>query len=93
MSLIKYKDFLTLCKEKMAEAVAPLRVREMRKKAELELCKLESSIAEKEQSIHELGSSYPVYFDALIDAIDELDLTIRRKEQFEKIISEMFPED
>ena len=93
MSLIKYEDVLTLCKEKMAEAVAPLRVREMRKKAELELCKLESTMAEKEQKIHELGSNYPVHFDMLIDAIDELDLTIRRKEQFEKIISEMFPED
>ena len=49
MALIKYKDVLLLCKEKVKEAMAPLRAREMKKKAELEICKLDSAIAEKEQ--------------------------------------------
>jgi len=93
MSLLKYRDVLTLCKEKVKEAMAPLRAREMRKKAELEICKLESTIAEKEQKIQEYASQYPIDFDKLIDAIDELELTKRRKEQFEKIVEEMFGDD
>lgn len=93
MSLMKYKDMLVLCKEKINEAKAPLRAREMRKKAELEVCKLESVLADREQKINELSSEYPVKFDALLDAIDELELTQRRKEQFERVITEMFGEE
>jgi hypothetical protein len=93
MALIKYKDVLLLCKEKVKEAMAPLRAREMKKKAELEICKLDSTIAEKEQKIQEFASEYPINFDKMIDAIDELELINRRKEQFEKIIEEMFGDD
>jgi len=90
MSLLKYKDVLKLSKDKIHEAMAPLRAREMRKKAELEACKLESVIAEKEQQVQELASEYPIEFNRLLDALDDLELTSRRKEQFEKIISELF---
>lgn len=92
MPLIKYKDILVLAKEKITEAMAPLRAREMRKKAELEMCKLESTIAEMEQKIQEHASKYPINFDNLIDSMDELELTLRRQEQFGKIIDEMFSE-
>jgi len=92
MSLLKYKDVLILCKDKIKEAMAPLRAREMRKKGELEICKIDSEIAEKEQKIQEFASEYPINFDKLIDALDDLELIKRRKEQFEKIIEEMFGE-
>jgi hypothetical protein len=92
MSLLKYKDVLALAKEKINEAKAPFRAREMSKKAELEVCKLESTIADREQKIHELSSEYPIDFDKLISALDDLELTKRRKEQFEEIITEMFGE-
>ncbi len=92
MSLMKYKDVLVLAKDKINEAKAPFRAREMSKKAELEVCKLESTIADREQKIHELSSEYPINFDKLIDALDDLELTRRRKEQFEEIINEMFNE-
>jgi hypothetical protein len=88
--LMKYKDNLVLTKEKIKEAMAPLRAKEMKKKAELEICKIDSEIAEKEQKIQEHASEYPIDFDKLINAIDDLDLVKRRKEQFEKIIAEMF---
>ncbi len=93
MALIKYKDVLILCKDKIKEALAPLRAREMKKKAELEVCKIDSQIAEKEQKIQEIASEYPIDFHKMIDAIDDLDLIKRRKEQFEQIIDEMFGED
>lgn len=93
MALLKYKDVLVLCKDKIKEAMAPLRAREMKKKAELEVCKIESDIAEKEQKIQELASQYPIDFHKMIDAIDELDLIKRRKEQFDEIIEEMFGDE
>ncbi len=93
MSLMKYKDVISLTKDKINEAKAPFRVREMRKKAELEVCKLESIIADREQKIDDISCEYPLDFDRLIECMDELDLTKRRKEQFEQIISEMFGEE
>jgi hypothetical protein len=90
MALMKYKEILTLAKEKITEAMAPLRAREMRKRGELEICKIDSLIAEKEQKIQEYASEYPINFDKLIDSLDDLELIKRRKEQFEKIIDEMF---
>lgn len=93
MGLLKYKDALVLCKEKIKEAMAPLRAREMRKKGELEICKIDSDIADKEQKIQEYASTYPIDFDKLLNAIDDLDLIKRRKEQFENIIEELFSEE
>lgn len=92
MALIKYKELLVFAKDKVKEVMAPLRAREMRMKAELEIAKLESTIAEKEQKIQEYASEYPINFDKLIDALDDLALTERRKEQFGKIVNEMFSE-
>jgi hypothetical protein len=93
MALIKYREILTFAKEKVTEVMAPLRAREMKKKAELEMCKLDSTIAEKDQRIQEIAAEYPINFDKLIDAIDELELTHRRKDQFAKIINEMFGDE
>lgn len=90
MQLQKYKDIIALAKEKITEAMAPLRAHEMKKKAELEMAKLESQIAEKEQSIQEAASQYPIEFYKVLDAIDEMELTKRKKAQFEKLIKEMF---
>jgi hypothetical protein len=93
MTLMKYKDILQMAKEKIQESLAPIRAREMRKQAELEVCKLEGTIAGNEQKIQKLASEYPINFSSLIDALDECELTKRRKEQFENIIKEMFGDE
>lgn len=90
MALLKYKDVLGLAKDKIKEVMAPLRAHEMKKRAELEIAKIDSDIAEKEQAIQELAAQYPINFDKMIDAIDELELIKRRQEQFAQIIEEMF---
>jgi hypothetical protein len=63
MALLKYKDLIAAAKDKVKEVMAPLRAAEMQKKAELEVCKIESKIMEKEQKIQELASEYPINFD------------------------------
>lgn len=90
MALMKYSDVLTYAKDKIKEVMAPLRAHEMKKKAELEVAKIEGFIAEKEQHIQEIAAQYPIDFDKMIEAIDDLELTKRRQEQFNKIIAEMF---
>lgn len=87
---MKYSELLKLCKEKIDAALAPLRAMEMKKKAELEICKIESKLAEKEQMIQELSSKYPIDYEKIIDAIDDLELTELRKERFQKLIKDLF---
>lgn len=90
MALIKYAEVLKFAKDKVKEVMAPLRAHEMKKRAELEISKLECTIAEKEEKIQEVSSQYPIDFDQLIEALDDLDLTKRRLTQFQNIIEELF---
>jgi hypothetical protein len=90
MKLLRYKDVLALTKEKLDEAKAPFRAKEMRKRAELTQIELESTIAACEQRLSEECSKYPINFERLADTMDELRLTEHRHNQFTQIIHEMF---
>ena len=90
MKFPKYSEMLKLGKEKLNEMIAPLRANEMKKQAELEICKLESQVAEYEQKVHESLSEYPINFKNIMSALDQVDLTKRRLDQFTKIHREMF---
>jgi hypothetical protein len=92
MQLTAYKDILKLGKEKVQEAMAPMRAKEQRKRAELEMIQLESKICEIEQAIQEVCAAYPIDFEKLIKKIDEQALLERRKKQYGEIIEQMFPE-
>lgn len=92
MKLGKYKELIVLAKEKVQEALAPLRAKEMHMKAHLEVAKLESEIADREQKIQEQSAKYPVEFEKLLDALDDLELLKRRRDQFSALINEMFGE-
>jgi hypothetical protein len=91
MKLTSYNDALKLGKEKLREALIPVRVNKAKKQAELEMCKLEEKIAVKEVAIHDACCVEEVNFGKIIDMQDELGLLERRKDQYEKILSEMFP--
>lgn len=91
MKLTVYEKVLTFAKEKIQEAMAPVRAREMKKKAELEMAKIDGRMIEQEGKIQEMASTYPIDYDRMIGAIDELALLERRKKQFARIVEEMFP--
>ena|ERR1700722_11052001 len=93
MALMKYKEIIKLAKDKVNEVLATPRAHEMQKRAEHEISKLDCSLAEQEQAIQELAAKYPIDFDKLIGALDELELTKRRKTQFQQIIKEMFADE
>lgn len=92
MKLTSYRETLKLGKDKIGEALIPIRVRRARKRAELEMCKLDELIATTEASIHEACCEEDPKFDRIIDLQDELALLERKQSQYQKILDEMFPE-
>jgi hypothetical protein len=90
MKLPSYKSVLKLGKEKMQEALAPIRATQGKMQAQLEIAKLDERIATAEAKIHEICSEHPLNFDKLIEAQDEHALMERRKAQLAKIITELF---
>ena len=93
MKLTPYQKALKMGKEKLSEMLVPVKVNRAKKQAELEMCKLDEEIAVKEAEIHELCTSENVDFAKLIDKQNSLALTERRREQYEKILAEMFPDE
>ncbi|MEE9354216.1 MAG: hypothetical protein V3U75_01365 [Methylococcaceae bacterium] len=92
MKLKSYKEILKMGKEKVNETLAPARANRARKQAELEIAKMEESIASQEAKIMELCAVKELDFDAIIEAQDKYALTERKIKQFQTIIEEMFPE-
>lgn len=91
MKLKPYETVVKMAKDALDAMKAPLRASQMRKKAEGEQLEIESRIMDLDAKIQDLASAYPVDFNKLIEAIDERALLERRRDQFGKIIKEMFP--
>lgn len=92
MKLNAYQQLLKMGKEKVQEMLAIPRAAEMKFKALHEISKLDVKLAEQEGKINDIASTYPIDFDKLIAAQDELALAERRKVQLNAIIADMFPE-
>jgi len=90
MKLPAYKKILQYSKEKVQEALAPIRANQAKKQAELEIAKLDEKVATTESKIHEICAEHPLDFHKLIESQDELALMERRKKQLSKIIEELF---
>lgn len=92
MTLKPYHDLLRMSKEKIDDALAPIRAMRARKQAELEIAKMDEKMATQEAKVHELCTEKEIDFLRIIDAQDEYSLMERRRKQLQKIITEMFPE-
>jgi len=91
MKLTPYKKLITMGKEAVDFALAPVRAHSAQKKAELEIAKLEERKATLETEINNLCAEREINFDRIIDKLDEIALTERRIKQFVKIVDELFP--
>lgn len=87
-----FKELVSLTKEKLDEALVPLRVRAAKAKAEGELVKLEEKLVSLETKINEACAQKELDFNKITDMIDEYDLAERRKNQVETLVSQLFPE-
>jgi hypothetical protein len=91
MKLKPYKDLISLSKEKLAEALAPIRARKVRSQAELEMAKLDDELIRLESDIQDVFTKEDIKFPDLLDKLDKVALLERRKTQYQKVLAELFP--
>ena len=87
-----YKDIIALSKEKVDEALAPIRAKAARSRANLETAKIEEELVSLEGAITSLCADKDLDFDKIINKLNEYDLNTRRLEQINKIVEDLFPE-
>lgn len=93
MKLKPYKELIALSKEKLDEALAPIRARQVKTQAELEMAKIDEQLMTTEASMQELCAQKQIDFPRLLRLMDEVALAERRKKQYSKILGELFPDD
>jgi hypothetical protein len=91
MKLKPFKELIGLSKEKLDEAMAPIRARQVKSQAELELAKLDADILTKETAVQELVTGKTIDFPKLMDKLDEIALLERRKKQYGDVLDQLFP--
>lgn len=91
MKLKPYAELIALSKEKLDAALAPVRARQVRTQAELEMAKLDEQLISTEAKIQELCAQKQIDFAQLLRYMDEVALAERRKKQYEQILRELFP--
>lgn len=91
MKLKPYKELIKMSKEKLDEALAPMRARQVQAQADLEMSKLEEKQVTLETEIQELTATKTIDFDKLLKKMDEYDLNERRLAQYKRVLSELFP--
>ena len=92
MKLPTYRDVLTMTKEVIDQALAPVRVIRARKQAELEMAKLDEEIATLTAALNEYCCAKEICFANVIATQDKIALTERKKRQYQVILDEMFPD-
>jgi hypothetical protein len=85
------KDIISSSKEKLDEFLAPVRAKQIQDKANLELAKLEEKALTSERKVQELLCAKEIDFNAVLNEMDEHDLTARRINQFGELLAGLFP--
>lgn len=91
MKLKPLAEILAMTKEKLDESLAPMRARQVRAKADLEIAKLEERAVTLEREVAELCSKKDIDFDAVVTKLDDHDLNSRRMTQLKGIVADLFP--
>lgn len=92
MQLKPFKELLALSKEKLDEALAPIRARQVKAKADSLVATYEEQLITIEREITEMCTQKEVDFEKLADKLDNFALKERRKNQFTDIYKQLFPE-
>ena len=74
-------------------SLAPIRARKVRSQAELEMAKLDDELIRLEADVQEMCAKEDINFPNLLDKLDKAALLERRKAQYEKVLSELFPKE
>ena len=87
-----FKEVLKYTKEKLDEALAPIRAKLAKARANLEVGKIEERMVSLETEIHTLCAEKELDFKKITDKMDEFELLERRHKQIEQLVAELFPE-
>jgi phosphate uptake regulator len=93
MKLPKYKDVLKMGETAIKKTLAAPRAASAKKKAELEMCKIDEDIATKETDLHEECCKQDVSFPSIISLQNKIALKQREKKQYQMILDQMFPDE
>lgn len=93
MKLKPYKTLIGLSKEKLDEAMAPIRARQVRLKARAAQADLDADIVTIETKVQEMLTGKDVNFPCLMDKLDDIALLERRKEQYDDVLAQLFPNE
>lgn len=91
MKLKPFAQLIALSKEKLDEAMAPIRARHVKSKAEMEMAQLDADLLTKETEVQEMCCHKDIDFRGLLSKLDDIALLERRKKQYQKVLSELFP--
>jgi hypothetical protein len=87
-----FVEVLAMTKEKLDEALAPIRARAARAKADMASTKIEEQMVNLEREIHEACAAKDLDFEKIVGKIDQYELAERKLKQINGLISELFPE-
>ncbi len=93
MKLKPFKEIIGMSKEKLNEALAPIRARKVKTQAEMKKAEIDEKIVVLESDVQEMCSVKDIDFDSLFNKLDKIALLERRKKQYDKVLSELFPKD
>lgn len=93
MQLKPFKEMISKSKEKLDEAMAPIRARQVRSKAELEMAKLDADILTKETEVQEICTNKDIDLPDLMNKLDKIALLERRKKQYGVVLKQLFPKN
>lgn len=91
MKLKPFAEIIAMSKEKLAESLAPIRARKVRSQAELEMAKLDDELIRLEADVQEQCARDDINFPSLLDKLDKAALLERRKEQYTRVLADLFP--
>ena len=91
MKLKPFKDLFAMSKEKLDEAMAPIRARQVKSQADLEMAKLDADILTQEGEVQEMCTKKEINFPALLDKLDKIALLERRRKQYGEVLKQLFP--
>lgn len=91
MNLLPFNKILAMSKEAVDEAMAPIRARSLKAKADLEMSKLDAQILTMQTKIQEKCSEKDIDLPSLIDDLDRVAILERKREQYKTVLNQLFP--
>lgn len=91
MQLTPYADLIKLSPEEREKKNSTTKINKQKQKGVLKVAELDEKISSLEDRVTTLCSQTDLNYEAIVDAQDELALAIRRKEQFQTVIDQLFP--